>query len=138
MIILRNEQKDSLKIPLIHKQVLGLVAHIKKHFPRATAEKTDDELYDRIKKTVKGAEKYGIKAERDVFKYINISMLYGVDFDERPETAWTVKYLTHEDISSPSLRINRLYDEVVYRMKVDEKNALLLNKYYSKNTTNPE
>ncbi len=130
MLVLRKEQKDALRIPLIEKQIMGLVEHIKTNFPDETAGKTDDELFDRIKETLVRAEKYDIKAERDVYKYVNISMLYGADFDEAEETAWTADYLNDEAVSTPNMRINRLYEEVVCRLEVEENNARIEKEFY--------
>jgi hypothetical protein len=130
MITIRNEQKDALRMPLIIKQIRGLVEHVKTNFPDETAGETDDELFDRIKETLERAEKYDIRAERDVYKYINISMIYGADFDEKEETAWTVDYLNDEDVSSPTMRINRLYEEILYRLEVEENNARIEEKFY--------
>jgi len=130
MIILRKEQKDALRILLIQRQILGLVDHVKNHFPDETAGKSDDELFDQIMATLERAEKYGIKSECDVYQYINISMLYGADFDEKGDTAWTVDYLADEDVSSPTQRINRLFDEVVYRLEVEENSARIEKEFY--------
>lgn len=130
MIIIRNEQKDALRNPLTHKQILGLVDHIKSNFPDETAGKSDNELCDRVKETLSRAEKYDVKAERDVYKFINISMLYGADFDEKKETSWTAEYLTDEDVSTSGMRINRLYSEVLYRLKVKENNAEIYKRFY--------
>ncbi len=131
MLIIRKEQKNALQISLINRQILGLVDHAKNHFPDETAGKTDDELFDLIKVTLERAEKYDIKDERDVYKYINISMLYGADFDEQQETKWTVDYLSDEDVSSPSKRLDRLYQEIVHRFEIDEKNARIKKEFYS-------
>lgn len=130
MLTIRRDQLDALRAPAVHELVLELVTHIKHHFPAETAGESDEDLYARVKATLHRAEKYGMQGKRDAYRYVDVSMLYGADFDERPVTAWTVDFLTDEDVSSPSQRMNRLFDEVSYRLEVEESNARVRGEFY--------
>ena len=88
------------------------------------------ELCERLAAVVRRAGKYGITSERDLHKYVNITLLHGPDFDEREETAWTVDYLTDPAVASPTQRIDRLHQEVGYRLEVEEHNAAIEKEFY--------
>ncbi len=130
MLIIRKEQIDFLMAPKTHQLVHNLMDHAKQHFPEECAPKEDPDLYNQIADTVKRAKKYNIKNENDLYKYVNITMLYGPDFDEQEATQWTAEYLTDESVSSPCQRLNRLYEEIIYRLEVEENNAAIEKEFY--------
>ena len=122
MLTIRREQFKALRVSLIRRFHQELLEHVKTNFVDETEGKSDKELLEHISQALKRAEVYGLKAERDLYKYINVSMLYGPNFDQE-ETAWTRDYLVDEDVSSPSQRMNRLCQEVVCRLDVEERTA---------------
>jgi hypothetical protein len=130
MLTIRREQIEALRVPLIRRFHQELLEHVKTHFVEETEGKSDKEILEHIRQALKRAEVYGLKAERELYMYINVSMLYGADFDEQEETKWTADYLTDEDVSSPTLRMNRLYEEIVHRLEVDENNARIEKEFY--------
>lgn len=132
MLILRNEQIEATRSPARQKFYADLVLYIKNNFPKETEEKSEKDLLKLVEDTVNKAQTYDIKAERDLYTFVNIVMVYGFDFDDRKETIWTVAYLTDKKITSPSIRINRLYQEIVYRLKVEENNARIQQQFYEK------
>jgi len=122
MLTIRREQFKALRVSLIRRFHQELLEHVKTNFVDETEGKSDKELLEHISQALKRAEVYGLKAERDLYKYINVSMLYGPNFDQE-ETAWTRDYLVDEDVSSPSQRMNHLCQEVVCRLDVEERTA---------------
>lgn len=130
MLTIRQAQIEALRSPMIRQFHQELLEHVKTCFVEETDGKSDKEILGHIRQTLKRAEVYGIKAEKDLYLYINVSMLYGVDFDEQEETKWTADYLTDEDVSSPTLRMNRLHEEIVRRLEVDENNARIEKEFY--------
>jgi len=130
MFTIRRKQLEALLVPLIRRFHQELLEHVKTHFVEETEGKSDKELLEHIGQALKRAEAYGLKAERDLYMYINVSMLYGPYFDQEEETAWTRDYLIDKDVSSPSQRINRLYEEVIYRLEVEEKSAEIKKRFY--------
>ena len=133
MLRIRAEQMEILRAPLVHRIVLNLVAHARQHFPEQCAAQSDQELYEQMADTVRRAEKYDITSERDLHKYVNITMVYGPGFDEQDETAWTVAYLTDPVVVLPSRRIDRLHEEVIYRLEVEENNTAIERGFYGNN-----
>jgi hypothetical protein len=117
MLTLRGEQIEILAAPRLERLYEDLVAHVRKDFPEETDGLSDERLLAHMRLVLKRARKYGIRAERDVYKYVNLSVLFGPYFDEKEETAWTKDYLLDEDISDPHQRMNRLYEEAIDRLE---------------------
>lgn len=130
MITIRQEQIEALRIPLIQQFCQELLEHVKIKFVEETEGKSDMELIEHIRQALKRAEVYGLKAERDLYMYINVSMLYGPRFDQQEVTAWTRDYLLDEDVSSQSQRMERLHEEVVYRLEAVEKSIEIKKRFY--------
>jgi hypothetical protein len=130
MLTIRREQMEAMRVPLIRRFHQGLLEHVKTNFLDEIKGKSDKELLEHIGQALKRAEGYGIKSERDLYLYINVSMLYGPHFDQEEETFWTRGYLADEDVSSPSQRMKRLYEEVVYRLEAEEKSAEIKKRFY--------
>ena len=123
MLTIRKEQTEAMRRPLVEQRIVDLVAHVKQDFPEETRGQSDEELYDRIEETLKRAERYDITSDRDVYKYVNISMIYGIDFNEQDETDWTADYLTDQEVTNPTHRMDRLYSEVIRRLEAEERYA---------------
>jgi len=130
MFRIRKAQADILRAPLIHNQLLELMAHLKKHFPDEAAALPDEALYERLKDTRLRSLKYGITSTKGLYQFVNVSMLYGADFDEQEETAWTKGFLEDEAVPNAAKRMNRLYEEVVHRLEIEESNAKIREKFY--------
>ena len=130
MLIIRKEQIAALSETGRHRMILNIMAHVKEYFPEETEVVAEDELYERISRTIERAKPYGILAERDVYKFVDVSMIYGMEFDEAEETAWTKTYLTDPDIPGPRQRMDLLFDEVVHRLETEENNSAIAEAYY--------
>lgn len=130
MLTIRSEQMEVLRGPFTHRIVLNLMAHARQHFPEECSHLSDEELREQMAETARRAEKYDITGERDLHKYVNITKIYDLDFDEQEETAWTVTYLTDPAVALPSQRIDRLHEEAIYRLEVEENNAAIEMEFY--------
>lgn len=121
MLTLRNKQMETLQRVPRKKLHRALLAHVKHYFPAQTARKNDFCLLTEIHKAHRRAATYGLKTEKEIYLFVNIAIVYGADFDQKEETAWTRAYLTDEDISSPGQRLDRLHEAVVARLEVAER-----------------
>jgi hypothetical protein len=117
MLTLRSEQIQILAAPKLEQFYKDLVVHVRKNFPGETDAFSDETLLAHMRLVLKRARKYGIRAERDVYKYVNLTMLFGAYFDEAEETAWSNALLTDKDVADPHQRMNRLYEEAVDRLE---------------------
>ncbi len=121
MWTIRKEQIAALRQPLVagfHRELLG---HVRKHFVEETENRSDEEILEHIRQAAGRAALYGFTSERDVYNYINISMLLGPDFDQAKESRWTRKFLVDKNILSPSRRLDRLYEELTRRLELEER-----------------
>ena len=124
MLKIREEQLAALRSTLVRSFHQKLLRHVREYFREETEDRGNGELLDHIRKTLERAGTYGLRAERDLFKYINISMIYGPDFDQKEETAWMREYLNDDDVPDPSQRLHRLHEAVIHRLRREE-NSLM-------------
>jgi hypothetical protein len=122
MLTIRKEQMEALRRPRLERLYLDLIVHIRTSFAEQSAGMSDEELQQHIRKAVGRASQYQLRSERALYKFVSLSMLYGTDFDQAETTKWMRAILTDAEISSPNRRMDLLYDEVIRRLKLDEKN----------------
>ncbi|MCH9684936.1 MAG: hypothetical protein K0V04_26100 [Deltaproteobacteria bacterium] len=87
------------------------VAHLREHFPHQTEARSDDELCNFIRGTLRRAAEYGLEAPQGWAHFLNICMALGPDFDADPELPWARAILISD--AEPSERVERLVDAVV-------------------------
>jgi|WetSurMetagenome_2_1015567.scaffolds.fasta_scaffold349632_2 hypothetical protein len=116
---IRKEQMQALRAPLLARLHQELLLHVKKHFAKKIRERSDEELLNHIRRVVSRAFQYGFRSERQVYNYVNISMILGPDFDRAEEMQWTRKYLL-DPKKTPTIRIDGLFDELLRRLEAEE------------------
>jgi hypothetical protein len=89
-----------------------MIAHLRKCFAAQCGTASDDELRNRVEAGKNSAAKYGITAERDVCKFIDVRTVHGPGFDESP---WASKILNDGIYKTPTARVERLFDEALGR-----------------------
>jgi hypothetical protein len=87
-----------------------MIAHLRKCFPAQCGTLSDDELRESVEQEKKIAAKYGITAERDVCKFVDIRTVHGPGFDQSP---WASKILNDGIYKTPTARVERLFDEAL-------------------------
>ena len=132
MLTIRKKQIQAMRPALVRRFLEKLLQHIRTFFEAECEGRSDEELLEHIQRALERAGAYGLVAERDLFQYVNVSMLHGPDFDQQPETTWTRDFLTDEDVPDPGQRMDRLFQEVVHRLEVVEQNARLRDRFYSR------
>ena len=111
MLTLRKEQVKVLG-PLGMKSFEDrVVAHLHKIFPAEAQALGEPKLHDAIRYGTQRARSYSIVSERDVCKYIDLSILYGRDFDKDPNLPWAQSILENKAIRSPTTKVDRLFRE---------------------------
>jgi hypothetical protein len=83
--------------------------HLSKCFPQQCKNRSDTDLRTLIQYGIKSAAKYGITAERDVCKYIDVMIVSGRDFDRDPQLPWASSILNDEALKVPATKIKRLH-----------------------------
>jgi hypothetical protein len=117
MLTIRKEQIKVFEEVAMKQFIDDMVIHVKKYFSKESGQMSDEQLRNHIIGIIPKAKKYGLDSERDLCKYLNLSIIFGKDFDIDPELVWMAKMLTDYTESNSSLRLNRLYKEAMRRIE---------------------
>ena len=88
-----------------------MVAHLQKHFPEHCEQLGEPAVRETIQYGIDRAATYGIKAERDVCKYIDLMCAFGPDFDENDRYHWAHGILTASKPVEPHARMECLFEQ---------------------------
>ena len=114
---IRGEQMDDLSRNLEASFLSRMMVHLNKFFPLQCEALGEESIIDSIHYGVSRAAAYGIVAERDVCKYIDLMYALGRDYDRDPNYAWAYADLTNSTIPDPTSRINRVHDAALTRIR---------------------
>ncbi len=131
MLRIRSEQAEALRAPFRDKTRTELSDHAHSCFPEEVSEMGEESLSEVIDLTLQKAESYKIAFKRDLLKFFNVVLIFGIDFDEGPETDWMKEILA--DMSTPKVsdRVQKLHDAALYHLEVEENKRKIEEKYYS-------
>jgi len=123
MLRIRKKQFSKLSETVFQGFIDRAVKHLKKAWPRECDSAGEKGVIDSIEVGVKKAEEYGIRAERDVIRYIDVMYLLGHDFDNNDDTEWAGRIL--EDCTlPPTVKMDRLWRRVKDRLLRDRQGSL--------------
>jgi hypothetical protein len=118
MLTIRKEQIRVFDEMAMKQFIESMVIHVKKHFPEESKLMDDEQLKNHVRNVISTGKKYELVSERDICKYLNLSMHFGKDFDKNPENEWMITMLMDGSEPNPSIRINKLYKEALKRSEV--------------------
>jgi hypothetical protein len=93
MLTIRKEQMAAFARAETKKFEDRMVIHLNKFFPRQCKALGEAELRETIRYGIKRAAAYRITTERDVYKYIDLMIVFGRDFDTDRRFPWAGKIL---------------------------------------------
>jgi hypothetical protein len=117
MLTIRKEQMQALSRVTIQEFEKDMAQHLTQFFPDESAAMGDKALRAHIRHAIARAKEYGVTSERDLCKYLNLTMVYGRDFDTDPELEWMRDFLADPDVPDPGERMSRLYAESLHRLE---------------------
>jgi hypothetical protein len=95
MLVIRQEQIDTLIKGTDEEFVEFLVGHVKEEFPEKTAARDDETLREMVRGGIRRAESHGFKTAEDTTAFISIMFEIAPNFDDQPpirevldEEAW--------------------------------------------------
>jgi hypothetical protein len=109
MIRIRREQKQAIAAGNRKDFEDRMVAHIRKFFPKHYEELKEENTRLLVDHEIDRAKSWGIVAERDVCKYIDLSLVFGPDFDTDGKQPWAAEILTDKRIDDPTHRTDKLF-----------------------------
>ncbi len=107
MLVIRQGQMKLLGASVRRRFEGEMAVHLHEFFPDLCAAMNRDDLAVFVQTTIDKALAYGIERERDVCKFLNVSMVFGKNFDERPEFSWSRDILADPLLVGPE-KIDRL------------------------------
>lgn len=114
-MMIRDEQLVALRGVRQKEYERRLASHLRKYFSETCAALGERGLGDAVRYGIQRARSYGIQAERDVAKYLNLMFVFGRDFDTDPCFPWAASMLRSTDYG-PTLRINQVYSDAKARI----------------------
>ena len=90
---------------------------------------TESALGDQIMTCLEKAGAFGMRGDRDMFRWMELCLRHGFDFTDRPENGWMVSILRDKRINSPADRLTYLMDLCRLREETAESNRRLREAY---------
>jgi len=109
MLVIRQEQIDTLIKGSDEEFVEFLVEHVKEEFPEKIAERDDETLRVMVRGGIRRAESHGFTIAEDVTAFISIMFEIAPNFDEQPQIAAVLDDKNFE----PEMRFERLWSPLV-------------------------
>ena len=115
MLVIRKKQMAVFQEVEIKKFVDRMAIHLKKFFPRQCETLGEPKLRETIQYGIKRAAFYGITAKREVYKYVDLMVVFGRDFDNDRRLAWAGEILKRS--TSPGRRVSMLLQAAKEQLK---------------------
>lgn len=112
MLTIRKEQMAVFREPAINDYVKRTVVHLNERFPEKCEALGEPKVRELIRYGIGRAASYGITAEGDVRRYIDLMLMFGPDFDQDPELPWAASILNNQALINPTTKVDRMYKEV--------------------------
>jgi hypothetical protein len=112
MLIIRTEQVRAFEGAAVRSFEDGMVEHLREFTPEFSAAMGETGLRALIRQGVTRAESYGFTEREPVRFIIELSLMFGVQFDTDPLLPWAEK-LGDRSILHQGARAECLYDEVM-------------------------
>ncbi len=109
-MVIRQAQMGALADHVSRTFEDRMVAHLNKCFPSECRERGDPEVRAWIRYGIERASAYGITAQRDVCKYIDLMFVFGRDFDRDPNLPWAASILNDRALRDPTTNLETLYE----------------------------
>ncbi len=106
--------------------VRDMLVHIEEHFPEHYIKLGEDNTRGLVDLGVDKAKQHSFDSERDICKYINLMLCFGVEFDEDPKQIWAQAILTDPMQNYGPEKMKKLYAaaEAHLKQKMDEESLI--------------
>jgi len=107
MIVIRKEQMKIFSQYQLDTFFETMEQSLKRKYSVETKNMARADLRELVEVGVVEAEKYGIKDENDVSRFLEYLVIYGRDFGQLPEMRWAYQFLSDPELTG-SEKINQL------------------------------
>lgn len=108
MLKMRPEQVEVFLAEKTKKFEERMLAHLIKCFPRQSEALGKPKIIETVHLGIERAAGYGIVAERDVCKYVDLMIVFGCDFDSDPKLPWASITLRNPKLQDPGQKVTSL------------------------------
>jgi hypothetical protein len=105
MLVIRNPQ---LRVLARRSLVNSLILHAREVAPEVCAKMSTEQLRSMVDRCLERCEHYGITREFDIFRYLNLMLVFGLDFDK--DQPWAAPPLAFRN---PAGRMDLLMDHAL-------------------------
>jgi hypothetical protein len=109
MFTLRQHHTEAFNKDIRRRFEERMYAHVNQFFPAKCQALGEPAVRQWISHGIERAQSYGIVAERDVSKYIDIMFVFGRDFDADPRHPWAAPILKARAVD-PTHKTNFLFE----------------------------
>ena len=111
MLRIRHEQMRALGEALRRDFERRMMAYLRGNFGAHAAERSDEQMLAFIREGISNAERYAIRAEGDVSRFIEYALVYGSDFDTRLK--WVENVLRTDGINGTQ-KMDRIDNQALF------------------------
>jgi hypothetical protein len=83
MLTIRQEQVEAFRQAALQRFENKMVEELRKSFPKTSEKLKESGIRDIIRHGIQRAREYGIVRERDVGRYIAVTLMFGPNFDSK-------------------------------------------------------
>ncbi|MDD5298328.1 MAG: hypothetical protein PHU46_15605 [Rhodocyclaceae bacterium] len=88
MLTVSRKQMDVLGKSMQDRFERRMVAHLRHSFPERTKTHGDEVLQNFVQAGLARCRPYGVVNELDAQRFLDYMVIYGPEFDQKPDTAW--------------------------------------------------
>jgi hypothetical protein len=126
VLVIRDAQMAVFEEAVRREFRRRMESHLLACFPERFAGSAGADLAARIEAALQEARPYGIHAELDCCRFLNLCAALGWEFLREPENAWIGETLMDAGITSVSERLGLVVKRVLHRRQVAAWNRALL------------
>ncbi len=120
MLVIRKEQMDVLSEVMRQRFIDRVIAHLQTVFPDKLAERDeadvdqgDERIREQVFRLIEMASQHDIVSERDVARYIDLSIEFGEGFEKDRKMMWAAKILSNPRLSGAA-RVSLIYEQLPF------------------------
>lgn len=127
MLILRDEQIEALERDRLARFRRFARKHLEKHFAPELVGRSQQEIEAIIRRGIRLGRTYGVREEWAWLKLIDLLVVFGADFESRPDFGWVRDILRDRRVGSPERRVRLLMREALAHLRRHERPASVLD-----------
>lgn len=93
------------------------VAHVTRYFPRHVSALGAEETRRAVRAARAAAAALGFPGERELAHFIDLTFMFGPDFQSKPMHTWAAGILADRTIADPRSRMARLYEAALNHLR---------------------